>query len=226
MNHDGQRGFHITAPTAVTLFCTVVTLVSIAWILFMGQHLVVGFAENNKPIALHLLLAVGFSPDERGLAQTTALHGAAVSGNVDILDSLINEETNIDAVDIHAQTPLFLAAFYGHPEAVHKFVNSGANLERKNGKAAQSALHIATIHKKYGAIKALLEYDFDINIQDIHGATPLHEATNKDDVKSVKLLLEAGASKTIKMGNGMTPLMFAKQFRKEKVIPLLAEEGR
>ena len=224
--HHENNGFYITGETAVIVFCATAVIFAVSWTYFMGQHLIVGFAEANNSNAVQFLVSMGFKADERGKTATTALHGAVVAGHIGVLESLITDETNIDAIDVHGQTPLFLAAYYGRSEMLRLLVNNGAKLERRNGKCGQTALHIATINNKYVSIKALLEFEFDVDLQDIYGATALHEAANQNDIKSAMLLLKVGARKDIKMGNGMTPAMLAHKLGKTKVLPLLAEEGR
>lgn len=62
----------------------------------------------------------------------TPLHYAATSGNVVIIQMLLDENAYIDAESPNGTTPLMMAAMYGTPEAVKLLIDSGADPTLKN----------------------------------------------------------------------------------------------
>lgn len=62
----------------------------------------------------------------------TPLHYAATSGNVAIIQMLLDENAYIDAESPNGTTPLMMAAMYGTPEAVKLLIDSGADPTLKN----------------------------------------------------------------------------------------------
>ncbi|PKI74434.1 hypothetical protein CRG98_005198 [Punica granatum] len=67
-------------------------------------------------------------------------------------------------------------------------------------------LHYAVQTASSQAIKILLLYNVDINLQDNDGWTPLHLAVQTRRTDIVRLLLIKGADRTIRNQDGLTPL--------------------
>jgi hypothetical protein len=62
----------------------------------------------------------------------TPLHYAATSGNVAIIQMLLDENAYIDAESPNGSTPLMMAAMYGTSDAVKLLLDSGADPTLKN----------------------------------------------------------------------------------------------
>ncbi len=83
---------------------------------------------REKPDFVRLLLEngadIGIKESHFGL---TALHLAAVSGNMEIVDVFLRHVNDVRVFDDRGHTPLFYAAKYGHRKVADKLVAKGAS---------------------------------------------------------------------------------------------------
>ncbi|KAJ0025419.1 hypothetical protein Pint_07694 [Pistacia integerrima] len=173
------------------------------------------------------------------------LHTLAASGEFYLVDALLKHNVDINAVDKDGLqfTKLSLGRSRQLPtllrESVNPFVcdDNGATL-----------LHYAVQTASSPAIKILLLYNVDLNLQDNDGWTPLHLAVQARRTDIVKLLLIKGTDKTLKnlpivplhfyfisvlLGNILictfqdewTPLHLAVQARRTDIVKLLLIKG-
>ena len=77
-----------------------------------------------------------------------------------------------EAKAVSGETPLHLAAFSGHVEAIKALVQLGANKEAKNVNG-RTPLHAAAFNGHVEAIKALEQLGAQIDAQAANGETPL-----------------------------------------------------
>lgn len=108
------------------------------------------------------LLNQGASPDLR-IDGAPLLHIAAVSGESEIVDALLDAGADVNARDDHSRTALMYLAWIGHTDAhreiVDRLVNHGADLDAMNingdrvldGAVRFGNRHMATQLKKLGA---------------------------------------------------------------------------
>jgi len=85
----------------------------------------------------------------------TPLHYAASSGQVAVIEFLLENSAYIDAESPNGSTPLMMAAMYGSPEAVKVLIQAGADLNIKN-QLGLSALDFAVRGSRQNA-KELIE---------------------------------------------------------------------
>ena len=148
-----------------------------------------------------LLRHHGAHLDVRGQAGTTPLHGAAWSGNLEVVRILIEyDSTSINATSREEDrwTPLHFA--------------SGSRYS-KTGSVQVSV------------VRLLLERGADINARDATGWTPLHQASYSGAVEVVRLLLENGADVEAKVYDGRTVLQIADDRGHDEIVKLLREYG-
>lgn len=83
---------------------------------------------REKPDFIELLLENGAEVNIRenhfGL---TALHVAAASGNMEIMNTYLNQGDNVNVLDNRGRAPVFYAAKYGHQKVVDKLLSKGAS---------------------------------------------------------------------------------------------------
>lgn len=85
----------------------------------------------------------------------TPLHYAASTGQVAVIEFLLENSAYIDAESPNGTTPLMMAAMYGSPEAVKVLIQAGADLNIKN-QLGLSALDFAVRGNRQNA-KELIE---------------------------------------------------------------------
>ena len=105
-------------------------------------------------------------------------------------------------------TPLHLAAYNGHMEAINTLVELSADIEAKTANEA-TPLHWAASEGHVEAIKTLVELSADIEAKTANGATPLHLAAVVGDVEAVKTLLQLGAQMRARTDDGETALVLS-----------------
>jgi uncharacterized protein len=121
---------------------------------------------------------------------------AAAVGELDRLRAIAPEPSDVNVWSPDGFTPLHLAAFFKHPEAVRLLVDNGADLE-------------AISRNRTFAPEA----------------RPLHSAAAAGDVEVSRILLDAGADPNARQHGGFTPLMAAEQSGNRPLAELLRSFG-
>jgi len=130
----------------------------------------------------------------------TAVHWAAQSGHVAILEMLLDAGAEVDATTrIGSYTPLHLAGSQANSAIVEKLLDAGADVNATTTNSLATALHMAAqVAGGADSVKVLLANGADPNAKEgSAGQTPLMFAAAKNRAESVKLLLEAGADPSI-----------------------------
>lgn len=122
-----------------------------------------------------------------------------------------DQEKQQHVIDINARhpvdgnTPLGIAATYGHLAAFEALVDNGADLKTTNHEG-RNVLYIAALKMKRGILKAFFDHcelwaiKFDVNARDKNGRTALmlleDQGAEKGMVKYLaKMLIEKGAKR-------------------------------
>jgi uncharacterized protein len=164
---------------------------------------------KNKNIAImKLLLASGADVIEQG---GEALRGAAIEGNLEATNLLLEMNVNID-VGLTYGSPLFLSLQYKHFQITKVLLEAGAtvntddylwaarNLESfemfqnavpLDRKLAEQILLSGGIDERL--IPILLSMGLDANVRDESGYTPLMRGASWQYIEGIKILLAAGA---------------------------------
>jgi ankyrin repeat protein len=124
----------------------------------------------------------------------TALHWAALNGDVDMTSMLLYAGANVGAkTRIGGYTPLHLAAQVGHANVIAPLVAAGAQVTALTSTGA-TALMQAAHSGNADAVRILIENGADPNVKETaNGQTALMFAAAADRVDVVKLLLSRGA---------------------------------
>jgi uncharacterized protein len=162
-----------------------------------------------------------------------------------------NDTTGLKAVlkaggsleSINLNEELANAAFFGHWKVCDFLINNGADVNARQDKTNETALHNAL--SKAGrpyyfyVVKLLVDKGADVNAKTISGLetgafmrdvrtkaeTPLHRAAAYADEKIISYLIEHGADKTIKDANGNSPLSWASEHLRPGIILSLLSYG-
>ena len=152
-------------------------------------------------MVINLLLENGADINKPDKYLLTPLHHAAMRGNVEIVDRLLdNEYIDISKGDIQGSTALHIAATYNHPEIERLLLKAGASVSTKD-KGGQNVLHRAAQEGNFRCSEALVEgleqneLEDIIRDQDEDGSTPLILAVGSGDERVVALLLEKNDQK-------------------------------
>jgi hypothetical protein len=144
----------------------------------------------------------------------SALHWAALEGQVECVQLLINAGASIENLNSGLNTPLMLAASRGQDNVVLNLIAHEADIHVRNLKD-RDALFMAVLYAEqsvglYNIIQSLISHGIDVNAADASGSTALHECSSRNLSRSVMLLVDAGANVNLMHSrNGLTPLQLA-----------------
>ena len=117
------------------------------------------------------------------------------------------------------------AAGYGNLPAVRAHLESGEDVNKREPRRGQTALHFAAYNDKPVTLKALIEAGADVNAQSIKGCTPLSFAAQEDNPIIVMELIKAGADVNLARHDSTTPLHRAAQHGHEGCAAVLIHAG-
>lgn len=122
--------------------------------------------ERFRTIA-KFLLRQGANPNERDGNDGTALHHAAMYGDVEICTLLLDRKADLYARDKVEETPLSTAAIFNQAKVVELLIKRGVDL-RKYGR---EALWAAAYNDGYETVEVLVRHGVDITARDPKGRT-------------------------------------------------------
>ncbi|KAH0558926.1 hypothetical protein GP486_004447 [Trichoglossum hirsutum] len=211
--------------------------------LLLGKGADVAARSNGGRTALHCASRTGHESVvrlllENGAATTattkyendTALHWAAGNGHEAVVRLLLEKGAPIDAVNVHAYTPLCHAAKAGHDAIVRLLLEMGSEINKQihNGYMFTTRARIALIAADSGGhaavMRLLVERGLDVSTMD-DGYTALHRAARQGFNTVVRLLLDNGAEIDKKSRYGMTALMLAAWEGHHSLTRILLDEG-
>uniref|UniRef100_UPI00358E9C10 caskin-2-like isoform X2 n=1 Tax=Myxine glutinosa TaxID=7769 RepID=UPI00358E9C10 len=125
--------------------------------------------------------------DEDGFS---ALHHAALSGNVEVICLLLEAQANVDIKDNAGLRPLHYAAWQGKADPLRLLLRSGSsvNLQSADG---QIPLHLAAQNGHFQASEILLQHQSNPCIMNNASKTPLDLACEFGRMRVAKLLLNS-----------------------------------
>ncbi|MBA3954126.1 ankyrin repeat domain-containing protein [Candidatus Dependentiae bacterium] len=197
--------------------------------------------ENNHLDVVDLL--INYRSDFIDCEQ---LYGAALHGNVKLIQFLLDKGVDVNSKDSSNKTALHAAAQSGHLAAAQLLVKNGALVDAKtteNYTPLHSAMEDSDVDSCLGGkerqiiegktqvIKFLLAQEADVNAQTNNNKTPLYLFVKNSSyypdghcAQVVKLLLDSGAYSNTQSGN-KTLLHYAAANNQPGVIKLLIAHG-
>ncbi|KAL4813534.1 ankyrin repeat-containing domain protein [Aspergillus spinulosporus] len=181
-------------------------------------------ARHGATRAARLLLA---HPDIKinyaDSSGSTALTIAAENGYYDLVEALLDAGADTEVQQEGSNgTAIMRAIDWGHTSIVQLLVDRGANVHHKDV-FDRGLLHSAAVNRRADILRILLKHDptLDVNMQDVHGMTTLHDIARTGDLETVDVLLEAGADPTIKDIHGRTPILIAHESHHPAILEML-----
>ena len=162
--------------------------------------------------------------------QSTALHKAAESASVDLVEFLLAQPGALpllEARDITGRTPLIAAAEKGRDETVQVLLTKYGVSPDQRSEENLTPLFLACQNGHFATAQMLVEAGADVNVQDKGDtqAVPLHLAASNSHLSLVNLLLERGANVDAAEARGFTSLMMAGSEGYANVVVTLLRAG-
>uniref|UniRef100_A0A8U7NX91 Ankyrin repeat domain 52 n=1 Tax=Corvus moneduloides TaxID=1196302 RepID=A0A8U7NX91_CORMO len=179
---------------------------------------------------LEFLLDNGADPSLRDRQGYTAVHYAAAYGNRQNLELLLEMSFNCleDVESSVPVSPLHLAAYNGHCEALKALAETLVNLDVRDHRG-RTALYLATERGSTECVQVLTSHGASALLKERKRKwTPLHAAAANGNTDSLHLLIDSGerADITDVMDiHGQTPLMLAIMNGHVDCVHLLLEKG-
>ena len=141
----------------------------------------------------------------------TPLHYAAFRGNIKMIDLLIQNSADVQALSYNGLNMLHKGAQGNSPNSIVYFNKKHKiDIASKNNDGL-NALHFAAISGMDNSVIYLLNMGLDPNIQDINGNTALHYAVKYNQIRIIKKLIQNGADKNILNKNKVSPAILSRE---------------
>ncbi|CAJ1068690.1 histone-lysine N-methyltransferase EHMT1-like [Xyrichtys novacula] len=88
--------------------------------------------EYKHKKLVHLLLSKGVDVNIRDKEENVCLHWAALAGCDDVAQALLEARCDLNAINVHGDSPLHVAARENHLECVMLFLSRGADVNQRN----------------------------------------------------------------------------------------------
>jgi ankyrin repeat protein len=125
-------------------------------------------AQSNDAARVRSLLASDGNPNQADGDSRTALHYAAMNGNLTIIAILIKASARLDVKDKLGNTPLHLAAERNEPDAAQLLLDVGAAVDAEN-KNGMTPLMMAASQGNIAVVQALLAKGASVTKTDFTG---------------------------------------------------------
>jgi ankyrin repeat protein len=174
------------------------------------NHLFIHALQEGDITALKDLLDAGISPNTMTKKGKSALLIAAESGQIEVMNVLLNAGADIDIVHEDNKTTLMQLVTKKttpHNRAVIEYlVSHGANINIQDSKWGYTALHWSIVSGQIENLQILLQDGADANILSFNKLPPLLEATQRDQVSAIRILVQFGALLNAQNAKGNTAL--------------------
>lgn len=155
-----------------------------------------------------------------------ALHFAAFSGNLQLLELLKQYNANLNIRNYDLNTPLMLAAKMKQHDAIRRLVEFGADVNFE-GRDGTTAAHHAAAMGHTATVKLLASLGANVSQPQVSGSgSVLHWACHSGEIDVVGTLIhDFHADINTRDAHGGTPLFVACHMRKSDLIVFLLERG-
>ncbi|XP_058454187.1 serine/threonine-protein phosphatase 6 regulatory ankyrin repeat subunit B-like isoform X2 [Malaya genurostris] len=189
--------------------------------------------EENAKKVIEILLKhkqINEMFDASDKNERTALCLAAISGNYELVNLLIERGASVMAKDAIGRIPLHIA-IENNAKRVIKILlkhKQATEMLRTSDKNERTALHLAANHDNYYLVNLLIERGLSVMAKDKDGKIPLHIAIEKNSEYVVKILLKhEQATEMLRTSdkNERTALHLAAISDNYKIVNILIDRG-
>ncbi|XP_058838850.1 transient receptor potential cation channel subfamily A member 1 isoform X10 [Topomyia yanbarensis] len=167
------------------------------------------------------------------IQKMTPLHCAAMFDHPEIVDYLVQEGADINALDKENRSPLLLSASRGGWRTVMVLIRLGANIALKDINA-RNVLHLVIINggrlddfaKEVSCTQPETHLLQLLNEKDKTGCSPLHYASREGHIRSLENLIRLGACINLKNNNNESPLHFAARYGRYNTVRQLLDSEK
>lgn len=155
------------------------------------------------------------------------LYEASALGRAARLKTILGQSRyKVNEPNAEGFTPLGLAAFFGHVDAVKVLLANGAAVDvTDKSRFRNTALDAAVAANRTDVVRILLDAGANVNVRDASRYTPLHKAADNGNIEIVRLLLDRGADVSAVRDGGNTSLGDAMAKGHADVAELLRQHG-
>lgn len=144
--------------------------------------------------------------------EVTALHGASIAGNCNLVKLLLNEGSLIDEKSLKQKTALHYACELGYIDIARLLIDNEFNVNAETDNK-YTPLMLALELGDQKMVELLVDHGAMINTKDLSGQTPLHKACISGNKVCVRFLLDNKADLYAEDRFGNMPIDKVLEFR-------------
>lgn len=162
--------------------------------------------------------------EDQNATRDLPIHSAASTGQLEVIQFLVESGAIVDSGDSDASTALHVAAVRGHPACVAYLIEQGADLAFQDNNGAWS-LSFGVSGANAEVVDMLIKAGAPLDLVTNTGVTLLHYAALRGMDEVFDLVVEAGIDPNVKAQNGAVPLHFAAAGGQKEMIGRLVAAG-
>jgi ankyrin repeat protein len=194
------------------------------------QQLPKACRDGNEPLVKCLLkngadARARETPESYLTTGRTALHLAAIQGNLEIAKALIEYGASVNEIYTGYRTPLHEAASRGYAAMTELLLQQGAPVDACD-ESRYRPIHSACMAGSYDVVKSLLKYGANLNSFGNDKYRPIHHAAQDGgNPELIALLSASGADIEAETPFQYRPLQLACKAEKDLVVSALLKAG-
>ena len=185
---------NVRASTMTRVFTGIALTIALSIGVHAAESLIAEAAARGDRDAVKSLLKKAADVNAAQGDGMTALHWAAMNGDLELTEMLLVAGANVRATTrLGAYTPLYLASQQGHGPVIQALIKAGADLKAGTPNGT-TPLMVAAAAGNVAAVKVLIEGGADVNAKDgVRAQTPLMYAAAANRAAVIELLAASGA---------------------------------